>query len=97
MTLPLSELHTAEDTCHSEVNAPSSLHAIKTLKQKHKGAPGSALSSVSEEVSGKTHMITEQDVSGNESHSRAQTFRGNMYLTGVKYVYLPHHKSILSL
>lgn len=31
-------LHAPEDTCHSEVNAPGSLHAIKTLKQKNKEA-----------------------------------------------------------
>ncbi|KAE8286411.1 hypothetical protein D5F01_LYC16101 [Larimichthys crocea] len=30
-----------EDTCHGEVDAPSSLHAIRTLEQKHKEAPES--------------------------------------------------------
>lgn len=58
MTLPLSALHTAEDTCHSEVNAPSSLHAIKTLKQKHKEASESALSTESEKVYSETQVIT---------------------------------------
>ena len=39
-----SLLHTAGDACHSEVNAPSSFHTIKTLKQKHKDAPEGAAS-----------------------------------------------------